>query len=83
MELRCEIVEEVQDGLLCEDWQAWADHVRDNCWQEDDDGSLVICEDARRHEIAQRAYFRWINGSPDEEQNWLQAEKEVDSALFD
>lgn len=83
MELKCEIVEEAHDDLLCNDWQLWADEVRSNVWTEDDDGTLKIDEPARRHEIAKRAYFRWKNGSPDERENWIQAEKEVDTALFD
>jgi len=84
MEVRCEIIEEAHDDLLCNDWQEWADEVRINVWVEDEDnGALVIDENARRNEIAKRAYFRWLHGSKDERDNWLQAEKEVDKALFD
>lgn len=83
MELKCEVVEEVQDDLLCGDWREWADEVRMNIWTENEDGTLVINEESRREEIAKRAYYRWQHGSPDERENWLQAEIDVDMALFD
>jgi len=82
MELKCEIVEEAENNLLCNDWQDWADEVRLNVWIENDDGSLSIDEAARREEIAKRAYFRWKDGSGNDLENWLQAEKEVDAALL-
>ena len=83
MEVKCEIVEETHDGLLCNDWQEWADEVRTNVWNEDEEGSLTIDERARRHEIAKRAYSLWQAGNPNEKDNWLQAEKEVDAAIFE
>lgn len=78
-----EVCEEIGDDLVCADLLAWRAEVAANVWQENEAGELHINEDARRHEIAKRAYQRWEEYGTDETTNWLEAEIDVDLALFD
>lgn len=80
---KVEIVEEVGDDLVCADLLEWRAEVATRVWQEGEDGELYIHEDARRDEIAKRAYTRWEQYGTDETTNWLEAEVDVDLALFD
>jgi hypothetical protein len=80
---KVEVLEEVGDDLVCADLLEWRADVSFRVWQENDQGELVINEDARRDEIAKRAYQRWEEFGTDEVTNWLEAEIDVDLALFD
>lgn len=74
--MNCETIDESETQ--------WADEVRTNVWTETEDGTLVVDETARHQAIQHRAYIRFLNGwSEDPMTNWLEAEKEVDAAIFD
>lgn len=80
---KVDMVEEVSDDIVCLELAEWRDEVSARVWQENALGELVIDEDARRDEIAKRAYQRWEEFGADEVTNWLEAEIDVDLALFD
>lgn len=86
MNCNCD-VEEICDDLVCDvaydDLQKWQADVCLRVWKENDDNELVINEESRREEIAKRAYQLWQETGSDELTNWLQAEIDVDVALFD
>lgn len=75
--------EQICDELTCDVLAQWQADVCDRVWQETEDNELVINEEARREEIAKRAYQRWQETGNDEVTNWLEAEIDVDVALFD
>ncbi len=71
---------EAEEGLM-----AWKSNLCQRLWKEEGD-VLALDEEARHQAISDRAYVLWQSaGSPpgDGMEFWLQAEVEVDSALFD
>jgi hypothetical protein len=82
MEMNCKVVESCDD-LFCGDWQKWKKQVCEKVWQIDQDNVFFINEENRRKQIIERAYSIWEKHGGSPEANWLQAEIEVDMALFD
>ncbi len=80
---KLEMLEETNEDLVYDDVLEWRADVSLRVWQENENGDLVINENARREEIAKRAYQRWEELGEDELTNWLQAEIDVDAALFE
>jgi len=82
MNLRCELVESVFDQKSSfQSWYGWADGVKSRVWKTNEQGEYYIDEHARREEVEKRAYFMWLDGSNDQVNNWLQAEKDVNLAV--